>query len=75
MSIRELIAALGGASFVASELRVTPSAVTNWYLRAEVPRGQLLPLWALALRQGVEWQPDGAEEIRTRLAEPRGRAA
>lgn len=63
---------------MAAELGVTPSAVTNWYDRGEVPRGHLLPMWRLALARNVDWQPPGAEEIRQRLtadAVSRDRAA
>lgn len=76
MTIQDLISALGGASAVAAELAVTPSAVTNWYERGEIPRRHHLAMWRLALGKGVDWQPDGAEEIRGRLlAQAQGIAA
>lgn len=67
ISVPDLINRLGGHVTVASALGVTAQAVKTWKWRGEVPGRYVLPLWSLALKADVEWQPAGADEIRERL--------
>lgn len=69
MSVRDLIAGLGGASLVASALGLTPAAISNWSARDDVPRAHHLRVWRMALEADVDWEPLGACELRGLLAQ------
>ncbi|MDE1904988.1 MAG: hypothetical protein KGH75_00875 [Rhodospirillales bacterium] len=60
METRDLVQRLGGAGSVAAELGVRPNVVGMWCARDSVPARWLVPMWRLALRRGVPWEPPGA---------------
>ncbi|MFN6998892.1 MAG: carph-isopro domain-containing protein [Elioraea tepidiphila] len=67
MTLRELVAALGGQRIVAERLGVGVTAISNWVVRDRVPAQHRLALWQLALDAGLDWTPPGAEALRDRL--------
>jgi hypothetical protein len=71
----DLIDALGGASAVAHETGAREGAVRMWKARGEIPANYQLVMWKLALRAGVNWQPAGADDLRSLLVSDGQRAA
>lgn len=60
MRIRALIKALGGPTFVATELGLRLATVGNWNLRNAIPPEHHIAVWRLAIAKGVHWTPPDA---------------
>ncbi len=71
MELKRLIQRLGGPARVGKACGVTPSAVSNWASREEIPRAQELVVWMLAVDHGVEWMPEGVGPFRLVKEGPR----
>jgi len=69
MLVRDLISGLGGPCAVAAALSLSPSAITNWSARNDVPRAHHLQIWRMALENDVAWEPPGARELCGLLAQ------
>jgi hypothetical protein len=72
MPIRSVIKALGGPSYIASQLGLTVPAVSNWSLRDAIPGKHQLAVWRLARAAGVDWTPPAADGLVLGVA-PRAR--
>lgn len=68
MDTATLIASLGGNHHVAQARGVTSQAVSNWIARDSIPAEHQLPLWQMALEQGIDWQPQGASNLARLIA-------
>ena len=67
MTIKDLMAELGGQAAVARRLGVTRAAVSQWVAADEVPEARRLGVWDLAVAAGIDWTPPGAEALRENL--------
>ena len=64
-SDQELVEKLGGPSIVAGICGVkSPSAVTNWLARGNIPAEYHITLWRVANEKGIDWAPPGATGLR-----------
>ena len=64
MSVRMLLAALGGPSVVARACSVSVQAASNWGARDAIPRQHHVTLWRLAIAAGLDWAPVEAEGMK-----------
>jgi uncharacterized membrane protein len=70
-SIKDLVAALGGRSAVATLLEIDPAAVTMWSSRGFIPTGHHLKLYVACRRRGIAIDeavfdlPPGALDVST----------
>ncbi|WP_372918709.1 carph-isopro domain-containing protein [Sandarakinorhabdus sp.] len=62
LSISDLIDQLGGATKLAGEIGVLPSAVSNWKPRGAVPAEHRLTVWRMAKVAGLNWKPGGVDD-------------
>jgi len=53
--IDRLIAELGGTSAVAGEMGLTPSVVSGWRARGNIPRWRLARVLEIAVNKRVPW--------------------
>jgi hypothetical protein len=60
MDVRSLIKELGGPVKVAALFGLQAPAVSNWSARDSVPAEYHIPLWRLAIDNGLAWRPPGA---------------
>lgn len=63
LSLNALITGLGGATKVAQECGVLPSAVSNWVSRGAIAAEHRVTVWRLAAAAGLDWTPPGAEGL------------
>ena len=76
MTIKDLMARLGGQAAVARHLGVTRAAVSQWVAADDVPEARRIGVWDMALAAGIDWTPPGAEALREKLrGVPAGEAA
>lgn len=59
MSIRAIVKELGGTNRVSQEMKVGPSAVSNWIADDAIPKARQIEFYALCLARGVDWRPPG----------------
>ena len=63
ITLSDLIEQLGGPTVVAARRGITPPAVTNWVSRGQVAAEHRIALWGMAVDAGLDWKPEGAEDL------------
>lgn len=69
MLVHDLISRLGGPTVLGAKINAAPKAVSMWSKRDAIPRRYHLPVWRLAISQGIEWTPPGGEDLMQTLAQ------
>lgn len=70
MEPKILIKALGGTKAVSQRTGQAMQTVYMWGRRGNIPAEHHISLWQMAVEAGVDWQPEGADELRQLLANP-----
>jgi hypothetical protein len=63
MMVHDLISRLGGPKALGSKISAAPKTVSMWSSRNAIPRKYLVGVWRLAISEGIDWAPSGADGL------------